>query len=603
MPVIGIDLGTSNSLVSVWRETSAELVPNALGSVLTPSAVSIAEDGSVLVGQAALDRIVCAPECSASGFKRFMGTDKKYFLGGQTFAPEDLSALVLRKLKDDAGQWLGEDVSEAVISVPAYFNDAQRAATKAAGRLAGLRVERILNEPSAAALTCRLYDQSTDMKALIFDFGGGTLDVSIVDCFENMLSVMAVSGDNQLGGRDFDRQIALGYCEANGLDLDLLSPLAQADLLQRAEACKRELSNKKETLLHIAAGEAAGKLELTNQKLIDMSGPLFQRMGTPVRRVLADSKTRLREISHIVLVGGSCNMPVVQAFLSRLLRREVGHPFSPDTVVGLGLGIYAGIKERREEVRDIIMTDICPFTLGTSVVGSKEDDTLHMASIIERNSPLPCSRVKKFWTTTANQTKVRIDILQGEGFYSKDNLLLGEMTLNVPPAPEGKECVSVRFTYDINGLLEVEGTVPSTGEVRREILLGKRSGMTEEEARQRMQALAALKRPPHEEEEARALLAWGERLYAQTTGEERTAVVIAVEDFLKACAAGGPVALARGKKVFREVLERVEKFSAGYGLLPSDDTDDADAFDVGDNDAADAEPEGMGPPPSGSVLQ
>ena len=518
MAIIGIDLGTSNSLVCVWTDAGPVLIPNGLGDILTPSVVSVDADDSLLVGQAARERLIAAPENSASEFKRFMGTDKQYSLGNRRFNSEELSSFVLRKLKEDAETWLathrpGETVTEAVVSVPAYFNDNQRAATKRAGRLAGLTVKRLLNEPSAAALACRLYDQLTDYTALVFDFGGGTLDVSIVDCFDNMVSVLAVAGDNRMGGIDFDLGIALEFCKVNHIFFERLSPFGKASLLAQAEAAKKRLGVSDVTTLVVDQEEMRGSLELSNQRLVDICEPLFTRMALPVRRALADSKKRLPSIQRVIMVGGSCKMPVVQEYLRGLLGRELDSPFAPDTVVGMGAGVYAGVRERHGQVRDIVMTDLCPFTLGTSIIGKGKSDLKRMSPIIERNSALPCSRVKTYYTAAEGQKEILVDVYQGEERYCRDNLLLGSISVPVPPAPKGKEAVDTRFTYDINGILEVEVTVSSTGEMRREIFIGKGNTLTEEEIQARLADLEALKINPHNMDEIKTLLARGERLY------------------------------------------------------------------------------------------
>ena len=588
MAIIGIDLGTSNSLVSLWRDTGVELIPNGLGEILTPSVVSIDADGSLLVGQAAKERLVSAPDKTAAEFKRFMGTNKKYFLGDKTYTPEDLSSFVLRKLKEDAENFLaknypGETVTEAVVSVPAYFNDNQRAATKRAGFLAGLSVERILNEPSAAALTCRLYDRELDFMALVFDFGGGTLDVSVVDCFDNMVSVLAVAGDNRLGGADFDRQIALAFCATNNLRFDNLSPLAQASLLYQAEQAKRLLTQGDRANIVIPDGEATGTLELTNQKLVDICAPLFQRMGLPLRRALVDSQQTLCDISRIIMVGGSCKMPIVQDYLRQLLERELENPFSPDTVVGLGVGVYAGIRERHESIRDLVMTDLCPFTLGTSVRNKVHKALPLFAPVIERNSVLPCSHMIRHCTTTNLQTQVSVDVLQGEGRYAKDNLKLGEFTVLVPPSPAGEESIDIRFTYDINGILEVEVTVVSTGQVYRELFLGQNSSLTPEQVQRRLKELTQLKLPPQDREETRALIALGERLYAQSSGRTREVVAESLDYFMGVAEQGAPTTLAREIGTFREFLQSVEQRILGEGLFPSDYPDDGDEFEEGDS--------------------
>ena len=583
MAIIGIDLGTSNSLVCVWSDTGAELVPNGLGEVLTPSAISIDDDGSLLVGQAARDRLITAPGKTASEFKRFMGTDKVYTLGERRLLPEELSSFVLRKLKEDAEAHLaktrpGEEITEAIVSVPAYFNDNQRAATKRAGLLAGLKVDRLLNEPSAAALACRLYDLHTDYTALVFDFGGGTLDISIVDCFDNMISVLTVAGDNRLGGADFDRQIAHEFCIANHLFFEQLSPTAKASLLFQAEQAKKQLTENDSTTISIDHEGISGNMELTNQKLVDICAPLFARMAVPVRRALADSKKHLNSIGRVIMVGGSCKMPVVQEYLRQLFGRELEHPFSPDTVIGLGAGVYAGIRERKEQVRDIIMTDLCPFTLGTSVKAATDSGPLRFSPIIERNSALPCSKTSRFHTASHLQQSVRVDVYQGEERHCQDNLLLGSFSIEVPPAPKGEECIDVRFTYDINGILEVEVTVVSTGETHREIIIGKGNSLSSEEIATRLAALSKLKIQSQHMEEARALVAHAERLYTQSTGDVRLLVGEALDQFQITVEKGIPTTIARETPPFKKLLTTLEQKILGYGLFPSDNQDDEYPF-------------------------
>ena len=565
MATAGIDLGTSNSLVAVWRDGQAKLVPGEGGALLTPSAVSLDEDGSILAGQAARERLVTAPERTTTGFKRIMGSGRTCMLGGREFAPEELSSFVLRKLKRDAEAFLGEAVEEAVISVPAYFNDRQRAATKKAGALAGLRVERLVNEPSAAALACRMVNREGGFNALVFDFGGGTLDVSVVDCFENVISVLAVAGDNMLGGSDFDLCLALAYCERNGIAFDALSPSLRADILFRAEGLKRQLTVRNEAQLAIAEGTLAGELALDRQGMVDLCAPLFQRMAVPVRRALADCRMDAGDMDHVVLVGGSCHMTVVRQFLGQLLRREIDAPFSPDTVVGLGAGMCAGMRERREEVRDMVMTDLCPFTLGTGV--AHEGGNLLFSPIIERNTSLPGSRTKRYYTTVDGQKTVAIEVFQGEEMFCKDNLCLGVIKVPVPPAPAGEESVDVSFTYDINGILEVDVTVNSTGE-RRSQVFSDSGARTEEELGARLKELAAMRLA--EEDEMRAIREKARRLYAQCLGRDRDTLAMRMERFEGACKNAGLSQRKREVQHMHALLEEMEKRISGYGMLPSD---------------------------------
>lgn len=324
MAIIGIDLGTTNSLAAVWRNGKSELIPNAAGEVLTPSVVSVDEDGGVLVGRAARDRLISHPERTAARFKRFMGSSKTYALGSRSFTPEELSSLVLRSLRQDAEAYLGETVEEAVVSVPAYFAEAQRSATKRAAALAGLKVERLVNEPSAAAVAGHIGQGEADKVCLVFDLGGGTLDVSLVERFGNVVSVTAVSGDNRLGGRDFDKAIAQGFCEDCGIDWDSLERAQRELLLRQAEQCKIALTNQKNVLMVCALGEGEpASLTLTNEWLIRKGAPLFKRLTAPIRRVLADSGLRAESLDELVMVGGSSRMPSVRGYIARLCQNAM----------------------------------------------------------------------------------------------------------------------------------------------------------------------------------------------------------------------------------------------------------------------------------------
>ena len=565
MAIAGIDLGTSNSLVSVWHGGKVELVPGETGSFLTPSAVSIDEDGGILTGQAARERLVTAPERSATGFKRLMGTGRTCILGGRPFAPEELSSFILRRLRQDAEAYLGEDVAEAVISVPAYFNDRQRAATKKAGIMSGLRVERLVNEPSAAALACRMVNHGGSFTALVFDLGGGTLDVSVVDCFENVISVLAVAGDNRLGGTDFDQCIARAYCQKNNIAFDSLPPDLRADIMFRAEGLKKELSLRDSASLTISEGPLAGSLEADQQRLVDLCAPLFQRMGQPVRRALADCRMNAGDIGHVVLVGGSCRMPVVRQFLSQLLRREIDAPFSPDTIVGLGAGMCAGMRERRDEVRDIVMTDLCPFSLGTGV--SHEGGDLLFSPIIERNTSLPSSQTKRYYTTVDDQRTVAVEVYQGEEMLCKDDLCLGVLKVPVPPAPAGTESVDVCFTYDINGILAVDVTVTSTGE-RFSRVFSDSGNLTEQEVGARLEELASMRM--HESDALRAVREKVRRLYAQCLGKDRETLSRHMERFEKNCENAGLSQKKREIQRMEALLAGMDRYVSGYGRLPSD---------------------------------
>lgn len=594
--MIGIDLGTTNSLVSVWQDGRSRLIPNSLGEYLTPSVVSVDDEGNVYVGKIAKERLTSHPEQTEALFKRFMGTEKKYSLGGREYRPEELSALVLRKLKEDAERYLGEQVEEAVISVPAYFHDMARKATRDAGVLAGLRVERIVNEPSAAALACRSAGEKGQMEEdetlLVFDFGGGTLDVSLVDCFDNVIEIVSVSGDNRLGGSDFDRMIAEQFCKENGLCFDALPLQRQNIILRSAAQAKCMLSETEHTIMTAADGEFQKKMELTNKKLIQISMPLFHRMLVPVRAVLNDSQKERLEITKVVLVGGSCKMPTVQQYLRHYLPYGQMTVMDPDHMIAIGVGVYAGIKERNEEVKDLLLTDICPFTLGTGI--HNEDDVLRsiMAPIIDRNSVLPCRKEQRFQTAADFQKSVKIDVYQGEAYYVDENIYLGEISVDVPMALKGQESVTVCYTYDINGILVVDVKVDSTGLQARQVITTGKYTIDPAELEQYVEALEQLKTHPADEEENQMLLAWGERLFSQTTGELREEIGRRMQYFLYLMnQEQNPYKIKKHRKNIVDFFEHADRYLDSFENAWQHIEDDSSWYEEKSEDMQEAEEE------------
>lgn len=557
MPIIGIDLGTTNSLAAVWKDGKCQLIPNALGEMLTPSAVSIEENGNILVGQAAKDRLISHPERTAASFKRFMGTDTRLTLAGKPFTPVELSSFVLRRLKEDAETFLGEPVEEAVISVPAYFDDNGRSATKAAGELAGFRVERIINEPSAAALAYHK-GKNEDMTFLVVDFGGGTLDVSVVDAFSNVIEIIAVAGDNRLGGDDFNHAIAAHFCKQNGLKLSELPRETQASLVRQADQCKIALSQREPVMM---VSELCGKqcsLMLSNQKLVEISAPLLRRLEKPIARTLRDCQGSVGEIDEIVLVGGSCHMPLVKQYLRHILGKAPLCDFDVDTTVAIGAGIAAGIKERSQDLRDTILTDICPFTLGVNVINHEDPSNDLFSPILERNTTLPASRMRSYFTAHDNQTKMTIEVYQGEGIYCRDNLKLGEVEIDVPRAARGHEGADVRFTYDLNGILQVEVTCQSTGQKEQSLILNPNLKLSDAELAKRLKELEKYKLIPREDEENKVLLARGARLYEEATGLLREQIHQQIDYFNLLMHEGSTPKLRRFRKELTRFFDLID---------------------------------------------
>lgn len=557
MAIIGIDLGTTNSLASICRDGKAILIPNSLGYSLTPSVVSADEDGRICVGAVAKERLISHPGDSAASFKRYMGTDKVFTLSGHDFTPQELSAFVLRQLKEDAERFLGEEVTEAVVSVPAYFNDNQRYATKEAGRLAGLNVERLINEPSAAALAASRISGDEEGSYLVFDFGGGTLDVSIVDYFENVIEIIAVSGDNRLGGNDFDEVIARSFCAHHQMQYDELEPQMKASLLRLSEKCKQELSGKDETEIVWEAEDK--RLTLNNLLLAGLCQGIFERISQVVERALRDSARTVEDIDEIVLVGGSSKMPVVALYLQTLLKKKPRVIGSPDEVVAMGAGIFAGIKERREDIKDLVLTDICPFTLGINVVNYSQENNPIMSPVIERNSILPCSKTGMYTNSYDFQEQIRIGIYQGEAYYCRDNLELGDIRMDIDPVPKGQTQLLVNFAYDINGILEVEVTDRGKNQTEKKVLTCNSLRLSEEELERRLEELQTYKLMPSGGIRTKLVLARGERLFTQLLGARRKLAADALSQLHNAISSQNDQQIANCLKAVEEIFDRLEE--------------------------------------------
>ena len=532
--IVGIDLGTTNSLVACFTEEGPRVIPNRLGKHLTPSVVSVDAEGNVFVGETAKERMSLYPDTVAQTFKRSMGTERDYVLSGRHFKPEELSALVLRSLKEDAEQFLGKEVTEAVISVPAYFDDKRRKATKRAGELAGLKVERMISEPTAAAVAYGLYDKTKDTRFLVFDLGGGTFDVSILELYHNILEVRAVAGDNYLGGEDFTQVMVKLFLHKAKLSLSDLTAKEQARLYRQAEKAKCAINDRTEVTLSFLLSEEKQEQTITYKEYEEACEELLLKIKEPVKKSLSDAGLKLSDIDEVILIGGATRLTIVKDFLIRLFRKFPDTKLNPDETVAIGAAIQAAMKERKEEVKEIILTDVCSFTLGTEVVVEYEEGQFEdgrFCPIIERNTVIPASHTERLYTTHDNQTKVRVKVLQGESRFAKNNLFLGELTVDLPKGPKGSESVDVTYTYDINSLLEVEVRVVSTGETRKMIIKGQDNQLTDEEIEKRMQELAYLKVQPRDFEENRLVLLRAERMYEESLGARRKKLDHFLSDF------------------------------------------------------------------------
>ena len=559
--ILGIDLGTTNSLAAYFTEEGPKLIPNRLGKFLTPSVVSIDEEGQLYVGETAKERMLLHPDSAASVFKRNMGSDKKYMLNGKDYTAEELSSFVLRSLKEDAEEYLKEEVTEAVISVPAYFNDMRRRATKRAGELAGLKVERIISEPTAAAIAYGLYQASSNMRFLVFDLGGGTFDVSILELFENILEVRAVAGDNFLGGEDFTKVLMELFCKKQGIPMNELGRKELESLKKQAEQCKFGFSGSVTSRFTYSYEGEQKDMEISLGAYEDACEELLERIRQPIKRSLSDAGIRLRDIDQVVLIGGATKLPIVRKFVARLFHRLPNSTVNPDEAVALGAAIQSAMKERNKAIKEVILTDVCPFTLGTEV--SREIDegyyeSGHYCPIIERNTIIPASRTERLYTIRDNQTQLRVHILQGESRFAQNNLSLGELLIDIPKAKAGEESIDVTYTYDINSILEVVVKVVSTGNTVRQVLKSQYTQMTDEEIEQRLQDLSYLKIPPRDQEENKLLLLRGERIYEESIGNQRILVEQALQKFDRALKTNDRAIISEARNQLKDYLDNLE---------------------------------------------
>lgn len=562
--IIGIDLGTTNSLAAYFTEEGPQIIPNRLGKRLTPSVVSMDEEEQIYVGDLAVERGLLYPGSAASVFKRDMGSGRKFNLLHKSFTAEELSSFVLRALKEDAETFLGEPVTEAVISVPAYFNDERRRATRRAGELAGLKVERIISEPTAAAIAYGLYQSQGHMRFLVFDLGGGTFDVSVLERIDQILEVRAVAGDNFLGGEDFTAVLEDMFFEKYPqFDRLTLDAKTLRHIHKQADKCKIGFAEGKTSVMECKIGEEVYTYSVELPAYEHACGELLDKIRQPVRRSLSDAHIRLSDIDKVVLVGGATKSPVVRRFVSKLFRAIPDTNSNPDEVVALGAAIQGAMKERNEAIKEVILTDVCPFTLGTEVVREWEKGVFEngvFCPIIERNTIIPASRTERLYTVRDNQTKIRVNVLQGESRFAKNNLSVGELNIDVPAAPAGEEPVDVTYTYDINSILEVEVKVVSTGKKEKQIFGGKNADMTPEEIQERFETLSYLKIHPRDREENKYLLLMGERIYEESLGDQRYRIEQELHKYEQALDSYDPAAIERAKEEFRIFLKELEEF-------------------------------------------
>lgn len=562
MTILGIDLGTTNSACAIWRDGKPQIIPNRLSKELTPSVVGIDSNGEILVGETAKHRLISHPDSTISVFKRYMGSSQEFRLGKRKFNAVELSSLVLRSLKEDAESFLGETIEHAVISVPAYFNDVQRKATKQAGELAGLTVDRLINEPTAAAMAYGLQDSDQSTQFIVLDMGGGTFDVSLVEYFSGVIEVHASSGDNFLGGEDFTQLMLTKYCQDLGIEDSQLSANEKQHLYGVLDKVKHALSNKTEVVVEQALKQQKSPWTINREEFQIATQPLLQRIQSPIEKTLRDSNTNLADIDQVVLVGGATRMHIFRSLVSKMFRRMPSGNINPDLVVAMGTAIQAGLKEKNSDLDDIVLTDVCPYSLGTGIVndadtGDKQGNLF--LPIIERNSIVPVSIEKVLQTASNNQTEISLKIYQGESRLVKNNVYLGELDVKVPRGPAGQETITVRYSYDMNGLLEVDITVDSSGKTYQKTIINSPSTLSDKDIEASREKLASLKFHPRETEENRNLIARAERLYESSLEERREYIGNLLSEFDQILGKQNPQEIKQTAEKMHEILKQLEE--------------------------------------------
>ncbi|MFC0226886.1 Hsp70 family protein [Serratia aquatilis] len=529
-PAIGIDLGTTNSLISVWQNGESRLIPNALNEYLTPSIVSIDEDGAILVGRSALSRLTTHPQKTAALFKRYMGSKKKFKLDQKTFDATELSAIVLKSLKSDAESFLGQSIRDVVISVPAYFSDEQRKQTRFAAELAGLNAVRLINEPTAASMAYGLHTQGFG-RTLVFDLGGGTFDVTVLEYDLPLIEVHASAGDNYLGGEDFTQAIIKACINEWKVDGSQIAAHDMARLYDCVEQWKCQLNQQGSSQqLCWQWQDRQWVMDLDEHRAAEIWLPLLNRLRAPIEQVLHDARLQPQQLDHLVLVGGASKLNTIQKMVVKLFGQLPHQHLDPKTIVALGAAVHAACRLRAQNIEEVILTDVCPYTLG--IATSNEGRCGIFSPILERNTVVPTSRVESYSTTHVEQTSIRLAIYQGESPHVDNNILVDEFT--VPVKPNGNiQSLDVRFSYDINGLLEVDVFLPDSGDSFTKVIDHSPIGLSPEQQQQQQsqQRLRALKVHPRDTLPNRTLQARLEKAWAQSLGDERRQIGLWLQDF------------------------------------------------------------------------
>lgn len=553
-PIIAIDLGTSNSLVGIFENGQSKLIPNAYGKLLTPSAIALDENGQILIGNAALElRYTGQPVLTS--FKRLMGTAKRLSLRDQSFSAVELSSLILKSLKEDVEHALETDIDEAVITVPAYFNDIQRQATISAAELAGLKVSRLINEPTAAALAYGL-GQTDDSCFLIFDLGGGTFDVSVVELFDGVIEVRASAGDNYLGGDDFVQLLMKQFWKQHASDFNYeanaIPPEIEIALKAKAQLALHTLSKEQEALLNFKWQDTEINFQIHQNDFAKWAEALLLRLRRPLERALRDARIRPDQVDQVIMVGGATRMPIVRKMVTKLFGRFPSTSVQPDEAIVRGACVQAGLKAKDQALKEIVLTDVCPFSLGIAV-----GDDGQFSPILERNIVIPASRVNSYYAMHKGQRNIEVKIYQGEHRLCKENVFLGELSVALPPNDD-QLSIDVRFSYNPNGILDVDVHVPATGENLQKVLINHQSVMSEQQISEARQQLESLKIHPRDNLLNKSLMLRAERLYSEYTGDMRSSIGEKIQYFSQILEQQDERQIRESRTHFENFLNEVE---------------------------------------------
>jgi molecular chaperone HscC len=562
MTMIGIDLGTTNSLVAYWDGDKPQLIKNALNEYLTPSVVSIGDAGQIFVGDIAKQRLVSHPDKTVANFKRKMGSKAKLAIGKQNYSPEELSSLVLKQLKEDAETALGHTISSAVISVPAYFNDAQRKATKIAGELAGLKVERLINEPTAAAIAYGIHEKYQESNIIVIDLGGGTFDVSVLELFEGVMEVHASAGDNFLGGEDFTDALITHFLDKNQITGYQLSKVEQGKLTRKVNQLKLQLTTSEEALFQHNVQGKDYRWQCTRAEFDKICEKLVQKLRHPVERAIRDAKLQLDELDEVILVGGATRMPLVRNLVSRMFRRLPSSTINPDQVVALGTAVQSALINKNAALDDVVLTDVCPYTLGVEVSiesSGNQFEAGHFLPIIERNTTIPVSRMDTLNTIQDKQTQLRCNIYQGESRLVQNNVFLGALDVKVPKNKAGAESIDIRFTYNVNGILEVEVTVNSSKQTTKKVIKNSECNLSDKEIEESFERLSKIKTHPRDDSVNQFLLSKAERLYEESLGDKRQYVAQIIAEFDRVLNSQDSKLIEEKRVEFEKLLQDLEE--------------------------------------------